>query len=246
MITTSAQGTSTAMWTICMKKTSFLKKEKRKIRSLRITETAKQYEQHMICGLWRQKQVSQAMMNNHIPQNIVVCNYLSMPEIPASGAKVLIWWYWHETHARGTYSFKQRTYDDLFLLTTNTSWWRHQMETFSALLAICAGNSPVPGEFPTQRPVTRSFDVYFDRRPDNRLSKQSWGWWFETLSHSLWRHRNVPFNRKCTIQLRQISYTLHIMPVSQLYRGPGHLAINFMYAELFFRLYVFWVGHSKS
>ena len=38
-------------------------------------------------------------------------------------------------------------------------WWRHQMETFSALLAICAGNSPVPGEFPTQRPVTRSFDV---------------------------------------------------------------------------------------
>ena len=73
----------------------------------------------------------------------------------------------------------------------NDSWWRHQMETFSALLAICAGNSPVPGEFPTQRPVTRSFDVYFDLRPDKRLSKHSWGWWFETLSHSLWRHRNV-------------------------------------------------------
>ena len=53
------------------------------------------------------------------------------------------------------------------------SWWRHQMETFSALLAICAGNSPVPGEFPTQRPVTRSFDVYFDLRPNKRLSKQS-------------------------------------------------------------------------
>ena len=43
-------------------------------------------------------------------------------------------------------------------------WWRHQMETFSALLAICAGNSPVPGEFPTQRPVTRNFDVFFDLR----------------------------------------------------------------------------------
>ena len=37
--------------------------------------------------------------------------------------------------------------------------WRHQMEAFSALLAICAGNSPVTGEFPTQRPVTRSFDI---------------------------------------------------------------------------------------
>ena len=41
-------------------------------------------------------------------------------------------------------------------------WWRHQMEAFSALLAICAGNSPVTGEFHAQRPVTRSFDVFFD------------------------------------------------------------------------------------
>ena len=68
-------------------------------------------------------------------------------------------------------------------------WWRHQMEAFSALLAICAGNSPVPGEFPTQRPVTRRFYVFFDLRLNKRLSKQSWGWWFETLSHPLWRHR---------------------------------------------------------
>ena len=70
------------------------------------------------------------------------------------------------------------------------TWWRHQMEIISALLAICAGNSPVTGEFPPQRPVTRSFDVYFDLRPNERLSKQWWGWWFETLSRSLWRHRN--------------------------------------------------------
>ena len=69
-------------------------------------------------------------------------------------------------------------------------WWRHQMETFFALLALCAGNSPVSGEFPAQRPVTRSFDVSFDLRLDKRLSKQSWGWWFETLSRSLCRHRN--------------------------------------------------------
>ena len=71
------------------------------------------------------------------------------------------------------------------------SWWRHQMETFSALLAICAGNSPVPGELPAQRPVTRSFDVFFYLRPNKRLSKQWWGWWFETLSCSLWRHCHV-------------------------------------------------------
>ena len=47
-----------------------------------------------------------------------------------------------------------------------------------------------PGEFPTQRPVTRSFDVFFDLRLNKRLSKQPWGWWFETLSWSLWRHCN--------------------------------------------------------
>ena len=69
-------------------------------------------------------------------------------------------------------------------------WWRHQMETFSALLAVCAGNSPVPGEFPAPRPVTRSFNVFFDLRLNKRLSKQWWGWWFETLSRPLWRHRN--------------------------------------------------------
>ena len=56
------------------------------------------------------------------------------------------------------------------------------METFSGLLAICAGNSPVTGEFPKQRPVTRSFDVFFDMRLNKQLNKQSWGWWFETPS----------------------------------------------------------------
>ena len=52
------------------------------------------------------------------------------------------------------------------------SWWRHQMETFSALPAISAGNSSVPGEFPAQRPVTRSYDVFFDLRLNKRLRRQ--------------------------------------------------------------------------
>ena len=68
------------------------------------------------------------------------------------------------------------------------TWWRHQMETFSALLVICAGNSPVAGEFPAQRPVTRSFGVFFDLCLNKPLSKQWWGWWLETLSRPLWRH----------------------------------------------------------
>ena len=73
---------------------------------------------------------------------------------------------------------------------TVCAWWRHQMETFSALLAFCAGNSPVTCEFPSQRPATWSFDVFFDLRLNKRLSKQSRGWLFETSSHPLWRHCN--------------------------------------------------------
>ena len=68
------------------------------------------------------------------------------------------------------------------------AWWRHQMETFSELLAFCAGHSLVTGEFPAQRPVTRSFDVFFGLLLNKRLSKQPRRRWFETPSPSLWRH----------------------------------------------------------
>ena len=71
------------------------------------------------------------------------------------------------------------------------SWWRHQMEIFSALLALCGGNSPETVEFPSQRPVTQSFDVISDLRLNKRLSKQSRRRWFETPSRSLWSHCNV-------------------------------------------------------
>ena len=46
------------------------------------------------------------------------------------------------------------------------------------------------GEFPTQRPVTRSFDVFVDLHLNKRLSKQSCGWGIETPSRPLWRHSN--------------------------------------------------------
>ena len=98
------------------------------------------------------------------------------------------------------------------------SWWRHQMETFSAVLAICAGNSPVPGEFPSQRPVTRSFDVFFDLRLNKQLSKQSWGWWFETLPRPSWRHSNVVagmtiryWDPMCTIVFFSLLHDCHLL-----------------------------------
>ena len=64
------------------------------------------------------------------------------------------------------------------------------MGIFSALLTLCAGNSPVTGEFPAQMPVTLGFDICYDLCLNKRLSKQWWGWWFETRSHPLWRHCN--------------------------------------------------------
>ena len=70
-------------------------------------------------------------------------------------------------------------------------WWRHQMETFSVLLALREGKPPVTGRFPSQRPVTRCFDVSFDVHLNKRLSKQSRRRWFETPSRSVWRHCNV-------------------------------------------------------
>ena len=64
------------------------------------------------------------------------------------------------------------------------------MDTFSTLLAICVGNSPVTGKFPSQRPVAWSFDVYFDLRLNKRLSKQLKHWWLEMPLCSLWCHCN--------------------------------------------------------
>ena len=69
--------------------------------------------------------------------------------------------------------------------------------------------------FPTQRPVTRSFDIFFDLRLNKRLSKQPWGWWFETPSWSLWRQCNecliLPLcSTRFTFKLYRVSNTLPI------------------------------------
>ena len=101
------------------------------------------------------------------------------------------------------------------IMIQSTTWWRHQMETFSALLAICAGNSPAPGEFPAQRPVTRSFDVFFDLHLNKRLRKQSWGWWFEMLHYA---HYDVTV---MTILATVVPW--HILPIHT--ESSGHNTI---------------------
>ena len=88
-------------------------------------------------------------------------------------------------------------------------WWRHQMEAFSALLALCEGNPPVTAGFPLQRPVTRSFVVFFDLHLNKQLSKQSRPWWFETTS----RHYNV------TVMNRQLLTNNEIYTHMQMRTG---------------------------
>ena len=61
------------------------------------------------------------------------------------------------------------------LPSNNHSLWRHQMETFSALLALCVENPSVTSGFPTQRPVTGSFDAFFDLRLNGCISNRDAG-----------------------------------------------------------------------
>ena len=78
----------------------------------------------------------------------------------------------------------------VFKMIKCISWWLHQMKTFSMLLALCAGNALITGEFPSQWPVTRSFDVFFDLCLNKQLSKRWICQWFEMQSCSLWHHCN--------------------------------------------------------
>ena len=106
------------------------------------------------------------------------------------------------------------------------TWWRHQMETFSALLAICAGSSPTPRKkFPAQRPVARNVDIFFDLRLNKRLSKQPWDWWFETLSHPLWRHRN-DMNQWWPEMMTQC-HALDKMSIEKIWQKRDHLFTMF-------------------
>ena len=86
------------------------------------------------------------------------------------------------------------------------------METFYALLAICAGNSPI-------------------LRPNKRWSKQLWGWWFETQSRPLWRHCNEMSSAKCSDHFVQTSNLLACRTTSYYkpkYRTDTRYAVSFV------------------
>ena len=132
------------------------------------------------------------------------------------------------------------------------SWWRHQMETFSALLAICGGihRSPVNSLHKGQW-----YFLWYGL--NKRLSEQSWGWWFETPSLPLWRHCDVsgvfqaPRNegsRHMPLDITQnilisIKYRHHFLYLKAVYKL--RLSYNFMVDELILSLSRIKVKNSK-
>ena len=90
----------------------------------------------------------------------------------------------HELNKKKTDLLNRAVAANCFMMTSSNG-------NIIRVSSLCAGNSPVPGEFSAQRPVTRSFDIFCDLSLNKRLSKKSRGWWFETPSWPLWRQCNV-------------------------------------------------------
>ena len=130
------------------------------------------------------------------------------------------------------------------ILSANTSfstWWRHQMGTFSALRVLCEGNPPVTtGGFPSQRPVMRSFGVFFDLHLNKRLNKQSRRRWHETPSRSLWR----PCNEKGLLtHWDRVVHTL--VQVARWLLGVK-LIVNWTPGNKFHRFFFFFIDQNTT
>ena len=112
------------------------------------------------------------------------------------------------------------------------AWWRHQMEPLSALLALCAGN--VTGEFPSQRPVMRSFDVFFDLRLITQLSKQSRVWWFGTVTGEFPAQRPVTQSFDVFFDLR-LNQQLRKQSRGWWFEAPSRSSRRHCYGSRYFR-----------
>ena len=102
--------------------------------------------------------------------------------------------------------------------------------------------------------MTRSFEVFFDLRPNKRLSKQSWGWWSETPSSSLWRHRNDPWlvlGQPCDCPI-DLSHKFHAVQEYISHNAPfcnrnAHFCQKWCTVEyLFYSLWDLWHGFITS
>ena len=118
--------------------------------------------------------------------------------------------------------------------------------SFNALLVLCEGNSPATDEFPSQRPVTRSFDVFFGLRLNKQLSKPSRSRSFETPSCSLWRHNNGLQRNQCVPESSIVSLDRPNLADKQRVLMHGHQGWNVRHGLChIYMIYVYiWVVHS--
>ena len=82
---------------------------------------------------------------------------------------------WNEWYMHMYISMPNKHVDLCWYLGLQIFWYHHQMETFSVSLALREGNPPVTSGLPSQRPVTGSFDIFFDMRLNKWLSKRDAG-----------------------------------------------------------------------
>ena len=133
-------------------------------------------------SIWWRHHVLALSHRDRINHHWIISTFLSI-SIPFSGSVMATFLPQKRTHA--TIHPKNYAHGSHFV-HDDVIKWKHFPRYWPFV-------SPATGEFPAQRPVTRSFDIFFDLRPNKRLIKQSWGWWFEMPSCSLWRRCNVIF-----------------------------------------------------
>ena len=124
-----------------------------------------------------------------------------IPRTKASYAEyVSIWWH-HDERMITVDENKPYRHSNIMMTSSNGN-------IFSVTGHLC-GELTGTRWIPHKRPVTRSFDVLFALRPNKRLSKQLWGWWFETQSRPLWRHRNMVHIKASHVQIFMCIYNLN-------------------------------------
>ena len=125
-------------------------------------------------------------------------------------------------NVNSTQSLQNQLNTDFFSMNAMMTSSNRNIFRVTSLLALCEGKSPATGKFPSRRPVTRSFDVFFDLCLNKRLSKQPRGWWFETPLRPLWRHSNgdmiQTWSSRCRCSSSLISrHSDHYLPILTLY-----------------------------
>ena len=124
----------------------------------------------------------------HFPQPLQL--YLWMINVKSRNVGMMVW-RWSRVKLISFTADNHQMVTQWYFWHGPPSRWRHQMETYFHITGPLWGKPPVNDGFPSQRPVTRTFGVFFELHLNKRLSKQSRSWWLETPSRSLWCYCNV-------------------------------------------------------